>query len=65
MRFHQKKKDIMAVGDEKGQLSLLELPHNLYKMNGNETETVLDFWNRERDRVIYVEERFEQRKEEE
>ena len=34
-------------------------------MNGNEKETMLDFWNRERDRVIYVEDRFEQRKEEE
>ena len=44
---------------------MLSLPLNLYKLSGNETETMKEFWDRERNRVIYVRDRFMARGEEE
>ena len=54
-----------AVGDLKGNLVLLSLPINLYKPSSNEKETMKEFWEREKNRVIYVRERFLARQEEE
>ena len=46
------------MGDLKGNLVLLSLPQNLYKPSGNEIETMKEFWDREKQRVIYVRDRF-------
>jgi hypothetical protein len=48
----------------KGSIVLLQLPQNLFKMSPNEKETMQQFWQQEKKRVMYVRERFETRQEE-
>ena len=48
----------------KGSIVLLQLPQNLFKMSPNEKETMQQFWEQEKKRVIYVRDRFETRQEE-
>jgi len=60
MKFH-KKQNILSVGDKKGSIVLLQLPQNLFKMSPNEKETMAQFWEQEKKRVIYVRDRFETR----
>ena len=60
LKFH-KKQNILSVGDLKGSIVLLQLPQNLYKQSPNEKETMQQFWEQEKRRVVYVRDRFETR----
>jgi len=47
----------LAVGDELGNLHVLEIPRNMRKMLNNEAHIMQNFLNQEEKKVVYVKER--------